>query len=107
MLDTKSAMATSAAAPSHNSGNAGNAVWLSFLISAIIAMFTALSYAELASIFKGDAGEYDYVKSSMGNKFGFFVAMSMIIGTIISSAAVSLGFANYFTRFFKSNCNLT
>lgn len=82
------------------SGNAGNAVWLSFLISAIIAMFTALSYAELASMFKGDSGEYEYVGHAMGNKFGFVIALSMIVGTVISSAAVALGFAGYFTRFF-------
>ncbi|MBN2421542.1 amino acid permease [Candidatus Woesearchaeota archaeon] len=81
-------------------GNAGNAVWISFVISAIVAMFTALSYAELSAMFKGDSGEYDYVKSAMGNKFGFVIALSMIFGTIISSAAVALGFAGYFTRFF-------
>ena len=32
-------------------GMAGNAVWLSFIISAVVALFTCLSYAELSSTF--------------------------------------------------------
>ena len=30
----------------------GNAIWLSFLLSALIALFTGLSYAELSSMFR-------------------------------------------------------
>ena len=32
-------------------GYAGNAVWLSFLISAFVAFLTGMSYAELSSIY--------------------------------------------------------
>ena len=32
-------------------GLAGNAVWISFVVSALLAMLTGLSYAELSSIF--------------------------------------------------------
>jgi len=80
-------------------GLAGNAIWLSFLISAVVAILTGLSYAELSSIFKGDAGEYDYIKPALGRRFAFWIAMALIAGTIISSAAVALGFAGYFTKF--------
>lgn len=82
------------------SGTAGNAVWLSFLISAIIAMFTGLSYAELSSMFKGDAGEFDYIKMPFGKMFAFFIAFTIILGTVISSAAVALGFGGYFSKLF-------
>ncbi|MEK6886324.1 MAG: amino acid permease [Nanoarchaeota archaeon] len=81
-------------------GLAGNAIWLAFLISAIIAIFTGLSYAELSSIFKGDSGEYVYLKAAINRRFAFWIALAMIAGTIISSAAVALGFAGYFTKFF-------
>jgi APA family basic amino acid/polyamine antiporter len=30
---------------------AGNAMWISFMVASIIALFTGLSYAELSSIF--------------------------------------------------------
>jgi APA family basic amino acid/polyamine antiporter len=41
----------------------GNAMWISFMLAAIIASFTGLSYAELSSIFRRSAAEYVYVKA--------------------------------------------
>lgn len=79
-------------------GSAGNATWLAFLISAIIALLTGLSYAELSSMFKGDAGEFDYIKVALSKKFAFFIGLSMIAAGFISAAAVALGFAGYFTE---------
>ena len=78
-------------------GGAGNATWLAFLISALIALFTGLSYAELSSMFKGNAGEFDYIKAAINKKFAFFMGLSMIAAGFISAAAVALGFASYFT----------
>ncbi len=80
-------------------GSSGNATWLAFLISAIIALFTGLSYAELSSMFSGDAGEYDYIKNAINKKFAFLIGLSMILSGFISAAAVALGFAGYFTQF--------
>jgi APA family basic amino acid/polyamine antiporter len=37
---------------------AGNAMWISFIIAAVIAAFTGLSYAELSSMFPRNAAEY-------------------------------------------------
>lgn len=88
------------------SSTAGNAIWLSFLISAFVALFTGLSYAELSSMFKGNAGEYDYVNAAINKKVAFGIAMSIIAGTIISSAAVALGFARYFTSLFPMDVSI-
>jgi hypothetical protein len=41
---------------------AGNALWLSFTISAAIAVLTGLSYAELSAMFPLAGAEYEYVK---------------------------------------------
>ena len=38
-------------------GLAGNSVWLSFIIGAIISSFTGLSYAELSTMFPKAAAE--------------------------------------------------
>lgn len=76
-------------------GETGNTIWLSFLISAIVAAFTGLSYAELSSMFKGDAGEYDYVRVSFGKKLASFVSLLIIFTGVISAATVALGFAGY------------
>jgi APA family basic amino acid/polyamine antiporter len=79
-------------------GTSGNATWLAFLISAFVALLTGLSYAELSSMFKGDSGEYDYVKEAISKKFAFFIGLTMIAAGFISAAAVALGFAGYFTQ---------
>jgi basic amino acid/polyamine antiporter, APA family len=76
-------------------GETGNSLWLSFLISAIVAGFTGYSYAELSSVFKGDAGEYDYVKAGFGKKLASFVSLLIIFTGVVSAATVALGFAGY------------
>lgn len=82
-------------------GIAGNAVWLSFIVGAIIASFTALSYAELSSIFNKTAAEFIYVQETTKSKLAaFFVGYTTILTTIISAAAVALGFATYLKLFF-------
>jgi APA family basic amino acid/polyamine antiporter len=77
-------------------GIAGNALWLSFVLSALIASFTALSYAELSSMFPKESAEFLYVKKAFGKEWlAFLVAWVSIVTGFVSIAAVSLGFANY------------
>lgn len=73
----------------------GNTIWLSFLISAVVAAFTGLSYAELSSIFKDDAGEYDYIKVGFGNKLAVFISLLIIVTGFVTATTVALGFAGY------------
>jgi len=82
-------------------GMAGNSVWMSFLIAAIIASFTGLSYCELSSMFPKAAAEYIYVKKAFGLRFFAFITGWLVVLTgIISAATVSLGFAGYLKNFF-------
>jgi len=83
-------------------GIAGNSVWLSFAIASIVAIFTGLSYAEFSSRFSDDSGEYDYVKRTVSERWGFIVGWMMVFTLLISAAAVALGFAGYFARLFSS-----
>ena len=76
--------------------SSGNALWLSFLISAVVALFTGLSYAELSSRFSGDAGEYDYIRSALHERLAFLVSFAMVFTGAVAAAAVALGFAGYF-----------
>ena len=79
---------------------AGNAVWLSFGLGALVAAFTGLSYAELSSMFPKDAGEYLYTERAFGKKLGFLMGYLVIIAGVIAAAAVALGFAGYFSSLF-------
>jgi APA family basic amino acid/polyamine antiporter len=81
-------------------GIAGNAMWLSFLVAAVIAAFTGLSYAELSSMFPKSAAEYVFTKNAFGSRMLAFVAGWMIIFVaVVSAAAVALGFSGYLASF--------
>ncbi|KHO48418.1 MAG: amino acid permease [archaeon GW2011_AR5] len=80
----------------HAAAEAGNAVWMSFVIAAVIASFTGLSYAELSSMYPKDAAEYTFVKTAFKDTtVGFVVGWLTFVMTIIAGAAVSLGFGQY------------
>jgi len=84
-------------------GIAGNAVWMAFILGAVIAAFTGLSYAELASMYPKAAAEYVYVRKAFKNNFlAFIVGWLMIFTMIVSASTVALGFGGYFAGFFSS-----
>jgi len=74
---------------------AGNALWLSFGISAVIAVLTGLSYAELSSLYPRAGAEYEYVKRSFGKRAAFVIGWLIILSGVIGASAVALGFAGY------------
>lgn len=80
---------------------AGNAMWISFGIAAIIAAFTGISYAELSSMFPKSAAEYVFVKNAFKNNFGAFIAGWLItFVAVAAAAAVAIGFSGYLASLF-------
>lgn len=75
--------------------DAGGMVWLSFVVSAIVCVFTAMSYAELSSMFPRTGGEYEYSSHVFGRTVTFMIGWAMAAGLVIAGATVSLGFARY------------
>jgi APA family basic amino acid/polyamine antiporter len=73
-------------------GLSGNALWMSFIVATIVASFTGLSYAELASRFPKAGAEFEYTKNSFGKRVGFIVGWLTIIAGIVAASAVALGF---------------
>lgn len=78
-------------------GMAGNAVWLTFAIAATIAAFSALSYAELSSMYPLASAEFEYVSNAFGRRLAFVVGWLIIFSGVLGAATVSLGFAGYFS----------
>jgi len=82
---------------------AGNAIWISFIISAVLALFTGLSYAELLTIFPKDGSEYLYIENTFNKKLAFLIGYLILLGGAISAATVALGFAGYLSDLLNYN----
>lgn len=81
-------------------GSAGNSLWLSFIIGAVISSFTGLSYAELSTMFPRAAAEYVYVKRASGSRFlAFMLAWLIIFAGVAAASTVAVGFAGYLRSF--------
>lgn len=83
------------------SGLAGNSLWLSFAISALIAIFTGLSYAELSSMFPKASAEYEYTAHAFGKRLAFIIGWLIILSGAIGASTVALGFGGYFKVLFS------
>jgi len=76
-------------------GEAGNAVWLSFLIAAAVAGLTGLSYARLSKLKPKDAPEFQFVGMAFKPSLAFLAGWMILWAVVISASAVALGFAGY------------
>lgn len=83
------------------SGLAGNSLWLSFAISALIAIFTGLSYAELSSMYTKASAEYEYTAHAFGKRLAFIIGWLIVLSGVIGASTVALGFGGYFKALFN------
>jgi len=83
-------------------GIAGPAMIISVLIAAIIALFSALSVAELSVYLPKEGGTYTYAQKLISPFAGFIAGWIWIFSNIFVGAAVSLGFAHYFVTLFPA-----
>lgn len=82
-------------------GVAGNTVWMSFLLGALISSFTGLSYAELSSMIPKAAAEVSYAREAFeGNLAPFLIGWIIIFTEVVSISTVALGFGGYFDGLF-------
>jgi len=73
---------------------------LAFLVSATIAFFSGLSYAELASRYPEAAGEVTYVQKAFSSKgLSTVVGLAIVLSSILSTATVFNGFVGYLNEF--------
>lgn len=76
-------------------GHAGSAVWVAFVIAAVLAAGTGLAYAELASMFPEAGAASTYARMAFGRTIGFVTGWLRLIVGVIGAAAVALGFGGY------------
>lgn len=80
-------------------GEAGGAVWLSFIVAGALSGLTALSYAEMASMFPRAGAAFEYASRAFPPPVAFLAGWSMAVALVIAVAAVCLGFGEYFGEF--------
>jgi APA family basic amino acid/polyamine antiporter len=81
-------------------GLAGSALVVSMVLAALIAFFTALSFAELAAWQPVEGSVYEYARQVISPFSGFLAGWMWMVANTFTGAAVSLGFAYYLAASF-------
>jgi len=83
-------------------GLAGSDLVVSMILAAIVALFTALSYMELAAWLPAESGVYEYGNKLISPIAGFLGGWMWLLSNTLAGSAVCLGFAHYFGAFFPA-----
>ncbi|MVU83393.1 amino acid permease [Nocardia sp. ET3-3] len=81
---------------------AGPAVVVSFVIAALAALFSALSYAELASAVPVSGSAYSYTYATLGEIIAWVCGWCLLLEYGVSVAAVAVGWGAYLNEFLGS-----
>src|SRR5881396_2784412 len=75
---------------------AGPALMVSFVITAVVCGFTALCYAEFASMVPISGSAYTYSYATLGEVIAWIIGWDLIIEYAVGNIAVAISWANYF-----------
>jgi len=78
---------------------AGSGVILAFIIAGVVALFNALSSAELAAAIPREGGTYEYARRLLSPKVGFLTGWIFVSSKMLESATVALAFGSYASLF--------
>lgn len=83
-------------------GEAGPAALLAFALNGLVTLLTALSYAELASVYPKSGGGYSFIVKAFPGPAGFASGWMLWFCYIIACALYALGFSSYFWELMQS-----
>jgi APA family basic amino acid/polyamine antiporter len=86
---------TAAAGDIHRPG-AGPGLMLSFVLTAVVCGFTALCYAEFASMVPVAGSAYTYSYATLGELVAWIIGWDLILEYAVGNVAVAISWANYF-----------
>lgn len=75
---------------------AGPSLMLSFFITAVVCAFTALCYAEFASMVPISGSAYTYSYATLGELIAWIIGWDLIIEYAVGNIAVAISWSNYF-----------
>lgn len=87
----------------------GGAIWASFMLALVLAVFTAFAYAELVTKYPQAGGAATYAHRAFKNPFfSFMVAFAVVLSGITSASALSIAFGgDYLSQFISVPTVLT
>src|SRR5512137_2781241 len=80
----------------------GPGVVLSFVVSGLACLFTALCYAEFASLIPVSGSAYNYAYSTLGEMIAWIIGWDLILEYIVACIAISIGWSGYFVNIVKA-----
>lgn len=90
-----------AAAGVGGKAGAGPSLMLSFTITALVCGFTALCYAEFASMVPISGSAYTYAYSTLGELIAWIIGWDLILEYAVGNTAVAISWAGYFKTFLR------
>ena len=88
-------------------GQSGPALVISFVLAGLTCIFSALSYAELASTLPVSGSAYTYAYATMGELLAWIIGWDLILEYGVSVAAVAVGWGAYFVALMDSLFGVT
>lgn len=82
----------------------GETLWLGFIFAGVSALLTALSYAELSTMFPKAGAEFVYLREAFKKRkwIGSTAGIAMALSGAATATTVSLAFAGYLNQFVES-----
>lgn len=77
----------------------GPALMLSFVVAGLACVFSALCYAEFASMVPVAGSAYTYAYATLGELFAWIVGWDLVLEYAVGSATVAHGWSHYFQDF--------
>ncbi|HEU4788428.1 MAG TPA: amino acid permease, partial [Flavobacterium sp.] len=81
--------------------NSGPAVILSFVIAAVGCAFSALCYAEFASMVPVSGSAYTYAYATLGELFAWIIGWDLILEYSVGAATVGISWSQYLVKFLE------
>ncbi|WP_311181810.1 amino acid permease [Hymenobacter volaticus] len=79
--------------------NTGPAVTLSFVVAAVGCAFSALCYAEFASMVPVSGSAYTYAYATMGELFAWIIGWDLVLEYSVGAATVAISWSQYLVKF--------
>jgi basic amino acid/polyamine antiporter, APA family len=82
--------------------DSGPAIVLAFGLAGVTCVFSALSYAELASSIPVSGSAYTYAYATMGELLAWVIGWDLVLEYGVSVGAIAVGWGSYFTELLDS-----